>query len=90
MQFSVNRLCGYVASDCEVLDTETLTHKYQAQISLIGIQFLWTRDCEDALYRSTTEPDAMDQTNQKNVQRLNDLIAINQQTDQQAADESRN
>ena len=31
------------------MGTEEFTHKYQAQVSLIGIQFKWTLDSEDAL-----------------------------------------
>ena len=85
MQFTVNRACGYVASDCEHMDTESLTHKYQAQISLIGIQFKWTTDSEDALYRAKAEKGIIKATNKKHQQRLTDLVSINMQTDQALA-----
>ena len=36
MQNTVNRIISYAAADCQSMDTESLTHKYQAQVSLIG------------------------------------------------------
>ena len=57
-----------------------------AQVALIGIQFIWTLDSEDALYRSKTEKGVMNSTNRKNLQRLNDMIAINLKTDQELAE----
>ena len=88
MQFTVNRACGYVASDCEHMDTESLTHKYQAQISLIGIQFKWTADSEDALYRAKSEKGIIKATNKKHQQRLTDLVSINMRSDQTCAQRS--
>jgi dynein heavy chain len=81
MQFTVNRVTGYCASDCEVMDTEALTHKYQAQISLIGIQFKWTMDQEEALYRAKAEKGILKAVNKKHQQRLTDLVAINMRSD---------
>ena len=63
------------------MDTISLTHKYQAQISLIGIQFKWTADSEDALYRAKSEKGVMNVTNKKHQQRLNDLVQMNMQDD---------
>ena len=83
MQNTVNRIISYVAADCEVMDTETMTHKYQAQISLIGIQFKWTTDSEDALYRAKSEKGIVKATNKKHQQRLNDLVGINMRPDQE-------
>ena len=85
IQRTVNVTVQAAALDCESMKIDEFTHKYQAQVSLIGIQFIWTLDAEDALYRSKTEKGVMNQTNKKNQQRLNDLIAINLQTDQQLA-----
>jgi hypothetical protein len=39
MQVTVSRIICYAAADSEHMSTEELTHKYQAQVSLIGIQF---------------------------------------------------
>ena len=56
------------------------------QVALIGIQFIWTLDSEDALYRSKTEKGVMNSMNRKNLQRLNDLIAINLKTDKELSE----
>ena len=85
MQNTVNRITSYAASDCEIMDTQSLTHKYQAQISLIGIQFKWTTDSEDALYRAKAEKGIVRATNKKHQQRLNDLVSINMSSDQDLA-----
>ena len=77
MQNSLRAIVREAAGDCEVLDTADLTHKYQAQVSLIAIQFKWTADCEDALFRAKAEKGIMGQTNKKNQARLNDLVAMN-------------
>jgi dynein heavy chain len=82
MQNTVNRVISYAASDCDVMDTESLTHKYQAQVSLIGIQFKWTTDSEDALYRAKSEKGIIKATNKKHQQRLTDLVSINMRSDQ--------
>tara|TARA_B100000787_G_scaffold152564_1_gene126249 strand:+ start:80 stop:346 length:267 start_codon:yes stop_codon:yes gene_type:complete len=44
--------------DSEALPLTEFTHKYQAQVALLGIQFMWTLDCEDSLYRAKTEKGA--------------------------------
>ncbi|RPH16407.1 MAG: hypothetical protein CBC49_004120, partial [Alphaproteobacteria bacterium TMED89] len=82
MQNTVNRIISYAASDCDIMSTEELTHKYQAQVSLIGIQFKWTSDSEDALYRAKQEKGIIKATNKKHQQRLTDLVAINMRSDQ--------
>ena len=73
MQNTVNRIISYAAADCEVMDTVSMTHKYQAQISLIAIQFKWTSDSEDALFRAKAEKGIIKATNKKHQQRLTDL-----------------
>ena len=58
MQGSVNAQVRGASADCEQMALADFTHKYQAQVSLIGIQFKWTLDCEDSLYRAKTEKGA--------------------------------
>ena len=55
-------------------------HAY-LQVALLGIQFMWTLDCEDALYRAKSEKGVMQQAARKNTQRLNELVAINLTSD---------
>jgi dynein heavy chain len=85
IQKTINQTVQAAALDCESMGIADFTHKYPAQVSLIGIQFIWTLDAEDALYRSKTEKGVMNLANKKNQQRLNDLIAINLKTDQELA-----
>ena len=49
MQKTMNVTVQAAALDCESMKIDEFTHKYPAQVSLIGIQFIWTLDCEDAV-----------------------------------------
>ncbi|KAL3920757.1 MAG: hypothetical protein SGPRY_005139, partial [Prymnesium sp.] len=82
MQNSLNKIVYMAASDCETMPTEEFTHKYQAQVSLIGIQFKWTLDSEDALFRARSEKGIMKATVKKCLARLDELVGINMRSDQ--------
>jgi len=77
MQATINNVVRSASLDSEALPLTEFTHKYQAQVALLGIQFMWTLDCEDSLYRAKTEKGIMGVTAKKNLQRLNELVAIN-------------
>uniref|UniRef100_A0A8C0UY83 Dynein heavy chain 5, axonemal-like n=1 Tax=Cyanistes caeruleus TaxID=156563 RepID=A0A8C0UY83_CYACU len=47
---------------------------FPAQIGLLGIQIIWTRDAEKALNSTKTDKKAMHTTNQKFLELLNELI----------------
>ncbi|XP_035754904.1 dynein heavy chain 5, axonemal-like [Egretta garzetta] len=58
-------------SGFKLYDFQTM---FPAQIGLLGIQMIWTRDAENALNSTKTDKKVMHTTNQKFLELLNDLI----------------
>ena len=58
------------------LPLEELMFKYPAQVSLLGLQLLWTRDCEDAISRAKSDKSAMTQANKKAAGVLRELVSM--------------
>ncbi|CAG5978557.1 unnamed protein product [Menidia menidia] len=66
------------ASDLEINDEDfdllSFLDKYQAQVGLLGIQMLWTRDSEEALKMAAYDKDVMPATKKKFLNLLSVLI----------------
>ena len=57
----------------QLMEFET---SFPAQVGLLGIQMIWTKESEDALNNSKTDKKIMQTTNQRFLDLLNTLIAI--------------
>jgi dynein heavy chain len=55
MQRSVRQICARGAQDCMSMPHREFIDSYQSQISLLGIQMLWTEKVDDCLSRSQKE-----------------------------------
>jgi len=82
MQRSVRKECRNAAIMCpQILNGLTLSefgNQTIAQVSLLGIQLVWTEDFQNALTRMAVNKDkkVMGEANRKFVQMLSDLVAL--------------
>ncbi|KAL8430801.1 hypothetical protein ACSSS7_005705 [Eimeria intestinalis] len=80
MQKSVRRECKYAAHESgSIYSQMTLKEfcdKYIAQVALLGIQMVWTADCQEALDKMSKERDrtAMAQTSRIFTAMMSDLV----------------
>jgi dynein heavy chain len=76
MQTTMKEITSHCSMDCSQMGMTDLIAKYPAQTALLGIQFLWTQDCEDALSRCRTEKGAMQTMVKRQASIMNELIAL--------------
>ena len=65
-----------VLNDEDNFDLLKFEDSFIAQVGLLGLQLLWTRDAEDALSYARTEPAAMREANSRFLKILNQLIEV--------------
>ncbi|PFH32513.1 putative dynein gamma chain, flagellar outer arm [Besnoitia besnoiti] len=81
MQRSVRRDCKYAAHETGLVYTQMslrdFCDRYIAQVALLGIQMIWTADCQEALEKLSRERDRtiMNSTNKKLVAMMTDLVS---------------
>jgi dynein heavy chain len=78
MQITMKDLCRVCAADIAQLGND-ISHLRQfvdaniAQFALLGIQLLWTTDCQTALEQCKVKKNIMKETNQKQLQVLHEM-----------------
>ena len=71
---SIVRNAYHIISDSN-FDMFEFIKKYQAQVGILGIQMIWTRDSENALQNCRVDKKVMGETNNKFLDMLNTLIS---------------
>ena len=73
MQRSLKRLCETAALECMVQPLRQFVNKSCGQFSLLGLQLLWTNQCQEALSRARANKQVMVETLRLQLSTLQDL-----------------
>ena len=70
------REAGREAAALEISGTAEFTTRFVAQCTLLGFQFLWTHDCQEALNRAKQDDTAMESAMKKVTAMLSELVVL--------------
>ena len=73
---SVIRAAWITIQDVSSFKLMDFENQFPAQVGLLGIQMIWTRDAEEALYAARHDKKAMPNANQRFLDVLNELIDV--------------
>ncbi|KAJ8610701.1 hypothetical protein CTAYLR_005659 [Chrysophaeum taylorii] len=73
MQQSLKALCEQAAAKCSELPLAEFVNSTCAQFALLGIQFNWTAQCQEALDKSKTSKTIIPETNKQQLAVLDEL-----------------
>jgi dynein heavy chain len=73
MQLTLKKLSEQVSIECLVQPLRQLVNHSCGQFALLGLQILWTSQCQDALSKAKTNKHAMVETNKMQLATLQDL-----------------
>lgn len=73
MQRSLKKLSEAAASECITMPFRQFVNKSCGQLALLGLQILWTSQCQEALSKARSNKQAMIETNKLQLATLTDL-----------------
>jgi len=73
MQRSLKKLCEAVSADCLVMPMRQFVTRNCGQFALLGLQVLWTTQCQEAISKAKTNKQIMIDTNRNQLNVLQDL-----------------
>jgi len=76
MQQTMRDIIRRCARECHNLSIHQLIEEYPAQVALLGIQFIWTADCEEAINKSRSEKKALSHNLNKISRILTELSTL--------------
>eukprot|EP00762_Andalucia_godoyi_P000483 ANDGO_03248.mRNA.1 Dynein gamma chain len=79
MQSTMKSIVRNAAADSGSMGLREFIDQYPSAVALLGIQFIWTADVQEALNRSKTEKRAMSDTNKKVSGIMSDLTQMTTQ-----------
>ena len=76
MQRTLRFIVRDAAEECNTMSLTSFIEKYPAQVTILGIQFVWTVQCENALNSAKSDKRAMSNTHAKISTILDELTTL--------------